>query len=156
MPRRKIVKRREIPPDAIYNSQLVSKLVNNMMMKGKKSLSERICYAALDIVHEKTKEPPLKVLNRAVDNVRPRLMVKSRRVGGATYQVPLEVPKMKGTATAIKWIISFARTQKGKPMEEKLAREVLDAANKTGSAIKKRIDTHKMAEANRAFAHYRW
>ncbi|MER3429196.1 MAG: 30S ribosomal protein S7 [Pyrinomonas sp.] len=156
MPRRRVVERREVLPDPIYNSPLVTKFINCMMWDGKKSLSERIFYTALNRVAEKTGEDPLKLFKRAVDNVRPTVEVKSRRVGGSTYQVPVEVPTERRGSLAIRWIIQAARNRGEKTMIERLAAELIDAANNRGSAVKKKEDTHRMAEANRAFAHYRW
>lgn len=150
------VKKREISPDPIYNSQLVSKLINIVLRRGKKSLAQRIVYNAFAIIEKKTKESPLTVFRQAIENVRPHLAVKSKRVGGATYQVPVEVSEERGIALAMRWIIYTAKASKGKPMEEKLANEILNAKNNTGAAVKKKEDTHKMAEANKAFAHYRW
>lgn len=143
-------------PDPIYKSLLVSHLINCLMKRGKKSVAETIVYSAFDIIKEKLSKDPLAILKTAVENVRPKLAVKPRRVGGATYQVPTEVPEARGTFLAIKWILANARLKKGKPMKEKLALELMDAANNTGASVKKRQDTHKMAEANKAFAHYRW
>ncbi|MEW6097278.1 MAG: 30S ribosomal protein S7 [bacterium] len=156
MPRKGPPKRKKVIPDPIYNSQLVSKFINVILRRGKKSLAQRIVYKAFAIIEKKTKEQPLTVFKRAIDNVRPHIAVKSRRVGGATYQVPTEVTEGRGIALAMRWIISFAKAQKGKPMEERLASEILNAMNNTGPAVKKKEDTHKMAEANKAFAHYRW
>lgn len=157
MARRRRPDRREIQPDPIYNSVISAKFINCLMGDGKKSIAERIFYSSLELVRERTKtSDPLDVLTKALLNVKPLLEVKSRRVGGATYQVPIEVPPHRQTALAMRWIISFARSRKGKKMEECLADELLDAYNNTGSAVKKREDTHKMAEANKAFAHYRW
>jgi len=156
MPRRRVVAKREILPDPIYGSKLLSKFVNAIMMHGRKSAAEKICYGALDIMKEKTGEDPLKVFQQALENVKPLLEVKSRRVGGATYQVPIDVRPQRRIALASRWIINFALKRGEKTMKEKLAGELLDASNKTGASIKKREDTHKMAEANKAFAHYRW
>ncbi len=156
MPRRGYVKRREIPPDWKYNSTLVTKFINKVMWDGKKTLAEKIVYGALDIVKEKTKEDPLKVLQKAVDNVKPLIETRSRRVGGATYQVPVEVLPHRQISVAVRWIVEFARKRSGKSMKEKLAAEILDAYHNRGASVKKREDTHKMAEANRAFAHFRW
>ena len=156
MPRRGKVKKRKLKPDPFYNSTLVSKFINTVMKEGKKSLAEKIIYGAMERVKQKAKEDPLKIFEKAVENVRPMLETKSRRVGGATYQVPIEVPLHRSTSLAVRWLIRFARDRSGKSMEEKLAAEVLDAAHNRGGAIKKKEDTHKMAEANRAFAHYRW
>lgn len=158
--RRRRAEKRKIAPDPIYNSKLVQKLINMVMWDGKKSKAEKAVYSALTIVKQRlnknTKEEVLAVLEKAVDNVRPLVEVRPRRVGGATYQVPVEVPPHRGTSLALRWIRDFARTRKGKPMAEKLADEILDAYRGQGASIKKRDDTHKMAEANRAFAHYRW
>ncbi len=148
--------KREVPPDAKYSSKLVTRLINMIMKKGKKSLAERIVYRSFDIINEKAKKDPLEVFQGAVDNVKPLLEVKSRRVGGATYQVPVDVNQTRGATLALRWVRNYARAKSGKPMEEKLADEIMDAYNKRGSAIKKREDTHRMAEANKAFAHYRW
>ncbi|MHB9156101.1 MAG: 30S ribosomal protein S7 [Endomicrobiales bacterium] len=149
--------RRALPiPDSMYNSVLVTRFVNKLNFEGKKSKAEDIFYGALDIVKERTKEDPLGVFNRAIENVRPLLEVRPRRVGGATYQVPMEVPQLRSTTMAIRWLIQFSRARTGKPMAERLAQELIDASKKEGSAIKKRDDTHRMAEANKAFAHYRW
>jgi small subunit ribosomal protein S7 len=156
MPRRKVPKKRELPPDPVYSSQLVTRFINNIMRRGKKALACRIFYQAMEIVNKKTGKPPLEVFKQAIENVRPQLAVKPRRVGGATYQVPIEVPKERGISIAIKWIINFSKARKGKPMQEKLANEIIDAYNNTGTSIKKKDDTHRMAEANRAFVHYRW
>jgi small subunit ribosomal protein S7 len=156
MPRRREVTRREILADPKYKSTLVAKFTNKIMQQGKKSVAERILYHALEIIQEKTKEDPLKVFEKSVSNVRPVIEVKSRRVGGATYQVPQEIRPERRTALAIRWLIAYAQERSEKSMEEKLAAELLDAANNRGGAIKKREDVHKMAEANKAFAHYRW
>jgi small subunit ribosomal protein S7 len=156
MPRKRIVARRDMKPDPKYNSILVGKFVNNLMKKGKKSLAESILYGAFDIIEERAKEDPLSLFKKAVENVKPRVEVKSRRVGGSTYQVPTEVRPSRSQALSFRWIISFATARSEKTMAAKLAGEILDAANRRGSAIKKREDTHKMAEANKAFAHYRW
>lgn len=156
MPRRGIVKKRKLKPDNFYSSTLVSKFINTVMKKGKKSLSEKIVYGAMEIVKQKTKEDPLKIMEKAVGNVRPVLETKSRRVGGATYQVPIEVPINRSTSLAVRWILKHANDRSGKSMVDKLASEIVDAVNNRGGAIKKREDTHKMAEANRAFAHYKW
>jgi small subunit ribosomal protein S7 len=156
MPRRGTIKKRKLKPDHFYNSTLISKFVNSVMKKGKKSLAERIVYSSMEQVKQKAKEDPLKMFEKAVDNVRPTLETKSRRVGGATYQVPIEVPANRATALAVRWILRYASERPGKSMIEKLSAEILDAANNRGGAIKKREDTHKMADANRAFAHYKW
>ncbi len=156
MPRRGYVKRRQLPPDYKYNSTLVTKFINVVMKDGKKTKAEKIVYRALDIVKEKMKEDPLKVLTKAVENCKPLIETRSRRVGGATYQVPVEVLPHRQLSLAVRWIVNYARARKGKSMEEKLAAEIMDAYHNRGGAIKKKEDTHKMAEANRAFAHYRW
>ncbi len=154
--RRRRAKKRTIEPDPKFGDLLVSKLINIVMERGKKSTAEGIVYGAFDVLKEKTGKEPLEVFRRSLDNVRPLLETKSRRVGGATYQVPVNVRPERGNTLALRWIRSFARNRKGKPMELKLADEILDGYNKTGAAIKKREDAHKMAESNRAFAHYRW
>ncbi|MEW6188596.1 MAG: 30S ribosomal protein S7 [Actinomycetota bacterium] len=156
MPRRGPVPRREIQPDHVYDDELVTRLINQVLRKGKKSLAESIVYDAFDIIKVKTGSSPLTILRKAVDNARPLLEVRPRRVGGATYQVPVEVPVRRGITLALRWIASFARLRKGKPMCERLAAELIEAAKGSGSAIKKKEDLHKMAEANKAFAHYRW
>ena len=156
MPRRRVVAKREILPDPLYNSQLVTKFVNTVMERGKKSLAESILYGALNKVAEKTQDDPMKTFKKAIENVKPALEVKSRRVGGSTYQVPVEVRPNRRTSLAIRWLIEFAEQRGEKTMREKLAAELLDASNLRGGAVKKREDTHRMAEANKAFAHYRW
>lgn len=156
MPRRREVKKREILPDPKYHDTLISKFINGIMRRGKKSLSERIFYGALNIVKDRTHQDPVKIFSQAMDNVKPMLEVRPRRVGGATYQVPVEVRPARKTALAIRWVIGYAKQRSEKTMEEKLSGELIDAANSRGAAIKKREDTHKMAEANKAFAHYRW
>jgi small subunit ribosomal protein S7 len=156
MPRRREVPKRETFPDPVYSSTLITKFVNCMMLAGKKSVAEGIFYGALDSIKERAKEDPVKVFKKAMDAVKPVLEVKSRRVGGATYQVPIEVSQDRRTSLAIRWIIANARSRSEKTMQEKLAAEILDASNNRGGAIKKREDTHRMAEANKAFAHYRW
>ncbi|HDD44235.1 MAG TPA: 30S ribosomal protein S7 [Candidatus Desulfofervidus auxilii] len=156
MPRKGPVPRREILPDPKYGSVLVAKFINCMMRDGKKSVAESIFYDAMEIIAEKTGKNPLEVFEKAVENVKPILEVKSRRVGGATYQVPVEVRPERQVSLAIKWIIQSARARSERGMVKKLANELLDAYNNRGSAIKKKEDTHRMAEANRAFAHYRW
>jgi small subunit ribosomal protein S7 len=156
MPRRGIIKKRKIQPDSFYNSTLISRFINLFLKKGKKSVAENVIYGAMDIVKQKTKEDPLKAFEKAIENVRPLLETKSRRVGGATYQVPIEVSLERSVSVAVRWLLNYSRERSGKSMEEKLAAEVMDAMNLRGGAIKKREDTHKMAEANRAFAHYRW
>jgi len=157
MPRRAMVAKRETPADPIYQSALATKFINCIMDCGKKSVAEWIFYGAMDVVKDKSKDEPIKILKRAVDNVKPLLEVKSRRVGGATYQVPVEVNPARRQSLAIRWIISYADQRASeKRLLDKLANEVLDAANNRGGAVKKKEDTHKMAEANKAFAHYRW
>lgn len=156
MPRRGTIKKRKTQPDPFYNSTLISRFINLFLKKGKKSVAENVIYGAMDIVKQKTKEDPLKAFEKAIENVRPLLETKSRRVGGATYQVPIEVPLARSVSVAVRWLLNYSRARSGKSMEEKLAAEVMDAMNLRGGAIKKREDTHKMAEANRAFAHYRW
>jgi small subunit ribosomal protein S7 len=156
MPRRREVIKRETFPDPKYKNILVAKFINKVMERGKKSVAERIFYHALEIIQERTKEDPLKVFEKSVSNVKPVIEVKSRRVGGATYQVPTEVRPERRTALAIRWLISYAQERTEKSMEEKLAAELIDAANNRGGTIKKKEDVHKMAEANKAFAHYRW
>ncbi|MBA2356656.1 MAG: 30S ribosomal protein S7 [Acidobacteria bacterium] len=157
MPRRRVVAKREVVPDPIYNSALVTKFIGSVMSDGKRSTAERILYKSFEMVQEKTGEEPLKVFKKAIDNTKPSLEVKSRRVGGSNYQVPIEVNVNRRLSLAIRWIVSYARSRgDGKTMEEKLANELLDASNMRGGAVKKREDTHRMAEANKAFAHYRW
>jgi small subunit ribosomal protein S7 len=156
MPRKGPAPRRELHPDPIYRSVVVTQLVNKILQRGKRSLSERIVYDALDIVKDKTGSEPIATLKRAVDNVRPQLEVKSRRVGGATYQVPVDVRPRRATTLAIRWIVGYARQRREKTMSERLANELLDASNSLGASVKRREDMHKMAESNKAFAHYRW
>jgi small subunit ribosomal protein S7 len=156
MPRRGTVPRREVLPDPLYNSALLTKFINSMMEGGKRSTAQHIMYDALNVVQEKTQDDPLKVFKKAVDNVKPVLEVKSRRVGGSNYQVPIEVNPNRRTSLALRWLIGFARKRPERSMVQKLAGEILDAANLRGAAIKKKDDTHRMAEANKAFAHYRW
>jgi small subunit ribosomal protein S7 len=157
MPRKKLIDKKPVVPDPRYNSNLVSKFTNCLMKDGKKSLARHLFYRAMDIVEQRiTDQEPLAVFEAAMENVRPRVEVKSRRVGGATYQVPIEVRPDRRNALAIRWIINFATNRTGQSMPDKLAAELLDAYNNRGSAVKKREDTHKMAEANKAFAHYRW
>jgi small subunit ribosomal protein S7 len=156
MPRRREVPKRETLPDPVYGSTLITKFISCMMISGKKSVAESNFYGALDTIKERAKDDPVKVFKKAMDAVRPVLEVKSRRVGGATYQVPVEVAQDRRTSLAIRWIISNSRGRSEKTMKEKLAAEILDAANNRGGAIKKKEDTHRMAEANKAFAHYRW
>ena len=157
MPRRKEVPKRDALPDPIFGSTLVTKFVNCMMSKGEKSVAEHIFYSALDAIKDRSKEDPVKIFKKALDNVKPSLEVKSRRVGGSNYQVPIEVNPNRRLSLSIRWLVGFARSRgDGKTMQEKLANEFLDAANLRGGAVKKREDTHRMAEANKAFAHYRW
>ncbi len=156
MPRRRIVEKREIPPDPVYNSPLVTKFINCLMWDGKKSVAERIFYEAMERIKKRTKEDPLKLFKQAVENAKPRVEVRSRRVGGATYQVPVEVNPYRQTSLAIRWLINFARDRHEKRMAERLAAELMEAAQGRGNTIKKRDDVHRMAEANRAFSHYRW
>ena len=156
MPRRGMVKKRKPQPDHFYNSTLISIFVNNMLKKGKKNTAQKIVYTAMERVKQQAKEDPLKMFEKAVENVRPVLETKSRRVGGATYQVPIEVPLNRSTSLAVRWLLKYARDRAGKSMEEKLSAEIIDAVNHRGGAVKKKEDIHKMAESNRAFAHYRW
>jgi len=157
MSRRRTIEKRAIDPDPRFNSVLVSKFTNGLMERGKKSLAQRIFYSAMDLIEDRVKdEDPLTVFEDAMEKVRPRLEVKSRRVGGATYQVPMEVRQTRRNALAIRWIIDFSRSRSGKSMSEKLAAELIDAFNNRGASVKKKDDTHRMAEANKAFAHYRW
>ena len=156
MPRRREVPKREILPDPLYNSQLVTRFVNVVMRDGKKTTAERILYKALSIVEERTGDDPLKVFQRAVENVKPAVEVKSRRVGGSTFQIPIEVAPARRLALSMRWIIQNAKRRGERSMREKLAGEFLDAADQRGGAVKKREDTHRMADANKAYAHYRW
>jgi small subunit ribosomal protein S7 len=156
MPRRREVPERVIVPDAKYNSKLVSKFIKSIMKDGKKSIAESILYDAMDIIGKKTSEPAIKIFEQALENAKPMIEVKSRRVGGSTYQVPTEIRPSRRTALGIRWIIDFAIKRSEKGMANKLSAELLDAANKRGASIKKKEDTHKMADANKAFAHYRW
>ena len=156
MPRRGNVPKREILPDPLYNSVLVTKLVNSIMLDGKKGVAQKIVYGAFDIVKDQTGKEPLEVFSTAMDNIMPSLEVKARRVGGATYQVPIEVRPERRQTLGLRWLTTYSRNRGEKTMKERLAGEIMDAANNTGSAVKKREDTHKMAESNKAFAHYRW
>lgn len=156
MPRRREVPERTIIPDSRYNNKLVAKFINCIMRDGKRSIAESLLYDAFDLIESKTKESPIKTFEQAVENVRPQIEVKSRRVGGSTYQVPTEIRPSRRTALGIRWIISYARGRSEKGMVNKLAVELMDAANKRGASVKKREDTHKMADANKAFAHFRW
>lgn len=156
MPRRREIVKRDVLPDPKYDSKLVTKFINSLMQQGKKSTAESIFYGSLDLIGERTNEDPLIVFQEAINNVKPTLEVKSRRVGGATYQVPVEVRAGRKNALAIRWIIGYARERGERTMKERLAAEIMDAARNEGSSIKKKVDTFRMAEANRAFAHYRW
>ncbi len=156
MPRRRKVAPREVIPDPVYNSTLLAKFINCLMKQGKKSTAESILYGAFDIVKTKTGEDPLKIFKKGLDNIRPALEVKSRRVGGATYQVPIEVSPRRQLSLSIRWLIDYSVSRGEKTMREKLAAEILEAANNRGNAVKKKEDTHRMADANKAFAHYRW
>ena len=156
MPRRGNVPKREILPDPVYGSVLVTRLINSVMLDGKKGVAQKVVYGAFDIIKEKTGKEPLDVFTAAIENIMPSLEVKARRVGGATYQVPIEVRPERRQTLGLRWLTNYARSRSEKTMKERLAGEIMDAANNTGSAVKKREDTHKMAEANKAFAHYRW
>jgi small subunit ribosomal protein S7 len=157
MPRRREIPKREPVPDPIYQSGLLTKFISTVMRDGKRSTAERILYQSLDIIKERTGDDPMKVFKKAIDNVKPSLEVKSRRVGGSNYQVPIEVNPNRRLSLSIRWLVGYARSRgDGKTMQEKLANEFLDASNLRGGAVKKREDTHRMAEANKAFAHYRW
>jgi small subunit ribosomal protein S7 len=156
MPRRRVADKRDILPDPKYNSKLVGKFINILMKNGKKFTAEQICYGAFDIIMEKTKEDPLKIFKTAIENVKPAVEVKPRRVGGATYQVPVEIKPNRRAALAFRWISNFSRQRTEKTMTERLAIELMNAYNNTGATVKKKEDTHKMADANKAFAHYRW
>ncbi len=156
MPRRATIDKRVVLPDPVYKSRLVTKFINNVAKDGKKSVAERLFYGALEMIEDRTGEDPVKVFKKAVDNVKPQVEVKSRRVGGSTYQVPIEVSGDRQQALAIRWLIGYSRARHEKTMMQKLAGEFIDAAGNRGAAIKKRDDTHRMAEANKAFAHYRW
>ena len=156
MPRRGSVPKREILPDPVYNSVLVTKLVNSIMLDGKKGVAQKVVYDAFDIIAEKTGKAPLDVFMQALENIMPSLEVKARRVGGATYQVPIEVRPNRRQTLGLRWLTNYSRARSEKTMKERLAGEIMDANNNTGSSVKKREDTHKMAESNKAFAHYRW
>jgi len=156
MPRRREIPKREILPDPVYQSQLVTKFINSVMERGKKSTAERIFYGAMKIIEQRTSDDPMKTFKKAVENVKPGLEVKSRRVGGSTYQVPVDVKPNRRLSLALRWLISYSKQRPEKTMTEKLAAEFMDASNMKGNSIKKREDTHRMAEANKAFAHYRW
>ena len=156
MPRRGNVPKREILPDPIYNSVLVTKLVNSIMLDGKKGVAQKVVYGAFDMVKEQTGKAPLAVFTTAMDNIMPSLEVKARRVGGATYQVPMDVRPVRRQTLGLRWLTTYARARSERTMAQRLANEIMDAANNTGAAVKKREDTHKMAESNKAFAHFRW
>ena len=156
MPRRGNVPKREVLPDPLYNSILVTKLVNSIMLDGKKGVAQKVVYGAFDIIKEKTGQEPLDVFTAAMENIMPSLETKSRRVGGSTYQVPMEVRPARRQTLGLRWLTTYSRKRSEKTMKERLAAEIMDAANNTGSAVKKREDVHKMAESNKAFAHYRW
>ena len=156
MPRRGNVPKREILPDPMYNSVLVTKLVNSIMLDGKKGVAQKVVYGAFDLIKEKTDKEPLEVFNQAMENIMPSLEVKSRRVGGATYQVPMEVRPARRQTLGLRWLTAYSRNRSERTMAERLAGEILDAANNTGASVKKREDVHRMAESNKAFAHFRW
>ena len=156
MPRKGYIAKREVLPDPIYNSKVVTKLINNIMLDGKKGIAQRICYDAFDIISQKTGKNPLEVFEEALNNIMPVLEVKARRVGGATYQVPIEVKPDRRQTLGLRWLVSFSRSRNERTMKERLAAEILDAINNMGGAFKKKEDTHKMAEANKAFAQYKW
>ncbi len=156
MPRRGHVPKRDVLPDPLYNDKVVTKLVNNLMLDGKKGTAQKICYDAFDIIKEKSGKDPLEVFEQALNNIMPVLEVKARRVGGATYQVPIEVRAERRQALGLRWLVKYTRDRGERTMKERLAAEILDAVNGSGASVKKKEDTHKMAEANKAFAHYRW
>jgi small subunit ribosomal protein S7 len=156
MPRKKINRKKEVFYDPVYNSSLINKLINNVMLHGKKALAQRIVYGSMDVVKEKLKEDPLKIVLKAIENVRPHVETRSRRVGGATYQVPMDVRKERSYSLALRWLVQNARARAGKSFQDKLVGELMDAYNMKGGASKKKETVHKMAESNRAFAHYRW
>jgi small subunit ribosomal protein S7 len=156
MPRKGPAPRRELPPDPIYRSVLVTQLVNKVLSRGKRSLAERIVYDALDTIKERTAAEPIGTLKRAIDNTKPQLEVKSRRVGGATYQVPVDVKPRRAATLSVRWLVGYSKQRREKTMSERLANELIDASNGVGAAVKRREDMHKMADSNRAFAHYRW
>ncbi|MGH3046334.1 MAG: 30S ribosomal protein S7 [Gaiellaceae bacterium] len=156
MPRRAEIQLRELDPDAVYSSRLVSQVINKVMSRGKKSTAERIVYSALEKVGERTGKPPVEVLEQAIKTVTPVLEVRSRRVGGANYQVPVEVPQRRARTLAVRWLVGYARERREKHMDEKLANEIMDALNQQGGAFKRKDDLYRMAQANKAFAHYRW
>ena len=154
--RKRQAEKRDVLADPIYNSKMITKLINGIMIGGKKGTAQRILYNALDIVKEKTKKDPIEVLNQAFENIKPALEIKSRRIGGSNYSVPMEVREDRANALTLRWLIQYAKSRNGKGMAENLAAEIIDASNGIGGAVKKREDTHKMAEANKAYAHYRW
>ena len=156
MPRRGNIARRDVLPDPLYNSKLVTRLINNIMLDGKKGVAQKIVYGAFDIVREKTGKEPLEAFEQAMENIMPVLEIKARRVGGATYQVPMEVRPERRQTLGLRWLTTYSRTRSENTMKERLAAEIMDAANNTGASVKKRDDVHKMAEANKAFAHFRW
>ena len=156
MPRRGSIAKRDVLPDPLYNSKLVTRLINNVMVDGKKGVSQKIVYGAFEIIQEKTGKDPLETFEQAMENIMPLLEVKARRVGGATYQVPMEVRPERRQTLGLRWLTTYARKRSEKTMKERLAGEIMDACNNTGAAVKKREDTHKMAESNKAFAHFRW
>lgn len=156
MPRRGSIAKRDVLPDPLYNSKLVTRLINNIMVDGKRGVAQKIVYSAFDIIREKTGKDPLEVFEQALENIMPLLEVKARRVGGATYQVPMEVRPARRTTLGLRWLTAYARSRSERTMAERLAGELMDAANNTGSAVKKREEVHKAAEANKAFAHFRW
>ena len=156
MPRKGYIAKREVLPDPIYNNKVVTKLINNVMLDGKKTVAQAIVYDAFDIIKEKEQKDPLEVFEAALENVMPVLEVKARRIGGATYQVPIEIRPERRQTLGLRWLVNYTRARGEKGMVEKLAKEIMDAANNTGASVKKKEDTHKMAEANKAFAHYRW
>ena len=156
MPRRGYIPKREVLPDPLYGSIVLTKLINQVMLDGKKGVAQKVCYGAFDIIREKTSQEPLEVFEQAINNIMPVLEVKARRVGGATYQVPIEIRPERRQTLALRWLTDFSRKRGERTMRERLAGEIMDAANNTGSTVKKKEDTHKMAEANKAFAHYRW
>ena len=156
MPRKGPVVRRDVAPDPVYQNQLVTQLINKVLLHGKKTVAERTVYKALEVISERTANDPVITLKKAVENVRPQLEVKSRRVGGASYQVPIEVKPSRGTTLALRWLVNYSRARRENSMAERLVAEIMDAANGAGASVKRREDMHKMAEANKAFAHYRW
>ena len=156
MSRRRDVPKREVAPDPVFNSRLVSRFINQAMVRGKKSVSEKNFYAAMNLIQDRTGEDPLRIFKKAVDRVKPMVETKSRRVGGSTYQVPIEVSTRRQTSLAIRWLVGYARARHEKTMRERLANELADAASDRGGAVRRKMDVHRMAEANRAFAHYRW